>query len=109
MEIEPFLVQHFTLFGLQFQPWMAVVVGIFAINAVYFGSRVPRECARRRATINLSAERRDPAGRAARTAPPGAPNCLKNGLCEPCPLCAAPLTLLQCGSGELPPAPTRSR
>jgi hypothetical protein len=36
MEVEPsFWVEHFTLFGLQFQPWMAVIVAIFLVEAVY--------------------------------------------------------------------------
>jgi len=36
MEIEPtFVLKHFTLFGLELQPWMALLVAIFLINAVY--------------------------------------------------------------------------
>jgi hypothetical protein len=35
MGIEPFLVQHFKLFGLEFQPWMAGLVAIFVIDAIY--------------------------------------------------------------------------
>jgi hypothetical protein len=36
MEVDPtFLLKHFTLFGLEFQPWMAVLVAIFLAEAVY--------------------------------------------------------------------------
>jgi hypothetical protein len=36
MEIEPtFLLEHYPLFGLEFQPWMAILVAIFLVEAVY--------------------------------------------------------------------------
>lgn len=36
MEVEPtFLLKHFTLLGLEFQQWMALLVAIFLIEAAY--------------------------------------------------------------------------
>ena len=36
MEIDPtFLMKHFTVFGLEFQPWMGIIVAIFFAEAVY--------------------------------------------------------------------------